>query len=102
MGYEIIGFGKDGEDVTRLFTHYEDHRAAHALMGALGVPYDAQDICGEGDTLKFTVAELSAAQGALVGAINVDEEYTRGLTFLADCIEYMQKEELSEIEIGFF
>jgi hypothetical protein len=102
MGYEIISFGTCGETVSTLETHHEDHRAAHALMGALGVDYDPLADSGEGDTMKFTAGELSAAQAALSVAMSVDEEFTRGLVLLADTMAYMEENEMSEIEIGFF
>ena len=102
MGYEILAFGKEGEMVASFYTHHEDHRAAHAMMGALGVSYNYLDQAGDGDTLKFTKKELSAAQEALIVAVNTDEEFSRGLIFLDDCVEYMQKNDMTEIEIGFF
>lgn len=102
MGYEIIAFGMCGEEVSRLETHDEDHRAAHALMGALGLDYNYLDQAGPGDTMKFNAGELHAAQAALTVAINVEEEYTRGMVLLESALVYMKENNLSEIEIGFF
>jgi hypothetical protein len=102
MGYEIIAFGVQGEVVATLETTLEEHKAAHALMGALGVQYEGTDDSGPGDTMEFTLRELGAAQNALIIAINVDAEFTRSLTFLADAVEYMEKHGLEDIEIGFF
>lgn len=102
MGYEINAFGMCGEIIATLETHDEDHRAAHALMGALGVDYSYLDQAGAGDTLKYTAGELHAAQAALTVAVNVDEEFTRGMVLLESALEYMKENDLSEIEIGFF
>lgn len=102
MGYEIIVFGMCGEALCTLETHNEDHRAAHALMGSLGVDYNYLDQAGPGDTMKFTAGELHAAQEALIVAINVEEEFTRGSVLLENALEYMAENKLSEIEIGFF
>ncbi|MDY0228468.1 MAG: hypothetical protein RBR38_16770 [Desulfomicrobium apsheronum] len=102
MGYEIIAFGTCGETICTLETHDEDHRAAHAVMGALGVDYNYLDQAGPGDTMKFNAGELHAAQAALTVAVNVEEEFTRGMVLLESALEYMKENELSEIEIGFF
>lgn len=102
MGYEIIAFGLCGEEVSKLETTGEEHRAAHALMGALGLDYNYLDQAGPGDTISFNAGELHAAQAALTVAINVDEDFTRGMVLLESALEYMCENELSEIEIGFF
>jgi len=102
MGYEITAFGTRGEPVAELLTYLDDHRAAHALMGALGIDYDATGSEGDGDCIDFNRGELSAAQAALTVAVNVDEEFTRGLIFLADTLTYMKENDLADIEIGFF
>jgi len=102
MGYDISVFGAEGEVVSTLTTFYDDHRAAHALMGALGVEYESTDTEGEGDCYNFTYSELSAAQEALIVAVNVDQEFTRGLILLADAMNYMVEHEVADIEIGFF
>ena len=102
MGYEIIAFGACGETICTLETHNEDHRAAHAVMGALGLDYNYMDQEGPGDTMKFNAGELHVAQAALTVAVNVEEEFTRGMVLIESALEYMKENGLSEIEIGFF
>jgi hypothetical protein len=102
MGYSIIAFGVEGETVATLETVLDDYEPAYALMGALGVPYDPAEGSGPGDTLEFTEKELHAAQAALVVAVNVRDVLAQGIVFLEDAINYMKKNDLSDIEIGFF
>ena len=52
--------------------------------------------------MKFNAGELHAAQAALTVAVNVEEEFTRGMVLLESALEHMKENDLSEIEIGFF
>ena len=110
MGYEIIAVDPETGAIVATLTTKVRHAAAHMLMGALGVYYENDDEEGAGDSFKFTDAELSAAEEALVlldGSLPT-EEIRAGITeaqrFLADTRMWMAnaEEEVLSVEIGFF
>lgn len=116
MAYEIIATNPDtGETIAKLTTKIT-HSAAHMLMGALGVYYENDDEEGPGDAFKFTDAELSAAEEALVladGSLppeEVRDGIARAQVFLHDVRDWLDREAAKaqvdvnslQIEIGFF
>lgn len=88
MGYDFEAIADDGSTIATFLTNI-DNTPAHALLGALGLDCDTDDTEGDGDTFFFTRGEISAAQAALVGAINPPPRFTEGLGFLAAVDTYL-------------
>lgn len=78
--------------------------AIDALFGALDVDLDADEIATSGkvEEFDFSTGQISAAQAALVVAVNVTEEFMLGLTFLSKTMEEMEKRGLCECSILFY
>lgn len=116
MGYEIIAVDPETGATIATLTTKVKHAAAHMLMGSLDVYYENDDEEGPGDAYKFTDAELSAAEEALVLADGMlpPEEVKEGIAyaqvFLHDVRDWLDREAAKaqvdvnslQIEIGFF
>ena len=88
MAYEFIATTIEGDELCSYET--QNYDAAHALLGALDIPFEATDEIGNGDEYEFTDSELSAAEAALAGLVMPRIGETEGLVFLADLRLIMQ------------
>lgn len=84
MGYLIEATDPESYEVVATLETHMDHGAAHALISALDEYYDPSDVCGDGDELAYTFAEISAAQVALMTQPFTSENIQKAQTFLGD------------------
>ena len=98
MGYEFVAMDDLG-DQDMVCYQTQNYDAAHALLGALDVPFEATDKMGSGDEYLFTDAELSAAEAALTSLIMPAPGETEGLIFLATVREEMKQKGIDTCHI---